>query len=341
MEPGGRDAKLLVRLKRACHEDLLGLDLLDRCPLDCLHCRYARARAGAAEEDLIVPADRVPMVLEAEVRRRRLRGRLPAFVVFGPHSEPFPPSPMVLEAALAALRVLLSHGVGVSLETRCAVPREVIDLLARHRRLVRVRVAFFSSEKGRLRQWEGAAGDFETRLFSLESLVRAGVPSAVHVGPIVPTVNDDPAQHEETLAAAQDLGVRRVTVEYLRRWPGLEERLRERAAGQDKLILAEYYDRSSVPPRLRWLPPAPKRSEFYRELGRRASVRGLVLGYCRCADPELGRPPCNLGFGTTRRPTRQLRLFGVGQAATRKSRPSIHPDEAAKPLRRRRTRKEE
>ncbi len=335
--PAAQSPRLLRRLRRACHENLLGLDLFVRCPLDCLHCRHA----SPDPEPPTLVASKPDELLGQELDHRRSRGRLPAFVAFGASTEPFPSSPEALEASVACLKVLLERGVGVSLETRCAIPQEALETLAAHARLVRVRIAFFSARGQTAALWEPSTSDLETRLFNLRILTRAQVPTAVHLGPILPTVNEDPVHFREILATAAELGLHRITTEILALWPGFEGRVAKRLPGVSRLLLGEYLDRTVLPPRPRRLPPPERRRRIYDGLRQLAREHDMYLGYCRCVDPEMGRPPCNLGFGTTRRKSRQLRLFSGTHAATRKSRPSAQPDEAARVRRRPRTPGEE
>ena len=338
MEAQGTPFKALSRVKRPCHGEVLSVNLLDDCPAGCLHCRHGR---GKIKRDLKTPEDLVPNLVR-EIEWRRRRGTRPAFVVVGANGEPFPKSSRLRAVTMECLQALLKRRIGVSLETRGAMPDEAVELLSRHRQLVRVRVALLSMDRKLTDTWEPGTADPEARLFNLQRLRRATVPSILHLAPVIPFVNDSKEQLRPVLDAARDVGVRRVSVEVLRLWPGAREVLEEKAAGLSSLVLSAYLDRSAQPPPPRQTIPVEARSRIYEQLGDWASRRGLNVSVCKCNDPQLGSLPCSLGFGTARWPVKQMGLFAGSeeedQATSRKSNPSVQPDFDATSRSRSRTR---
>ncbi len=330
----GKSAKpqrIFRRIHRTCHGDLLGLDLFDPCSAGCLHCRHGR---NSIEPPRPI-ADDLPLLVARELERRRRRGKLPAFLVLGAHSEPFPASIAGQRITLAVLREILDRRIGLSIETRGTIPDETIEILARHRSLVRVRVAVFAGDRHLQSIWEPGTADLETRFFVLRRLREAAVPTVCHLGPIVPTVNDSRPRVEEVFATAADIGIRRVTTEILRAWPGLADMFAEQIPGRGQLIMAAYRDRTIPSPRQRSLPDPEYRRRLYEMLHDLAFKYHRQLGLCRCADKEFGNPPCNLGFGTKRRITRQLGLF-TGSGVPSQVRPSPRSGPSQEPILRRR-----
>lgn len=359
-----RSRRVLSKIQRTCHGEVLSLNMFEECSCGCLHCRYGRRvedeeveeegkgegkgegkregkREGTGKEKekekegekegekektgkrgprdgvWLDWADDVAARLASDLERRRLKGTLPAFVVMGSSCEPFPTNvpTKVKRAALECLEALLRRKVGVSLETRGQIPKEAVELFRAHRRLVRVRVAVPSIDAETVARWEPGAATPEQRLFGLQRLRRAGIPSVLHLAPIVPFVNDSIDHLGQLLDAGADLRVRRVTAEIFKLYPGVDEVLRRYLFGTAQLILGAYLDRTALPPRPRQILPVDRRRRFYDELRKWSSSRGLHLAICSCADSELGSPPCSLGFGTSRRPARrQLGLFGQVQA---------------------------
>lgn len=338
MEPQQTPFKALSRVKRPCHGEVLSLNLLDDCPAGCLHCRHGR---GKIKRDLTTPENLVPNLIR-EIEWRRRRGGTPAFVTVGANGEPFPKSSRLRAVTMECLEALLKRRIGVSLETRGAMPDEALELLSRHRQLVRVRVALLSMDPKLIETWEPGTADPGARLFNLQRLRRATVPSILLLAPVIPFVNDSKAQLRPVLDAAQDVGVRRVSVEVLRLWPGARTVLEEKASGLSSLVLSAYLDRSVQPPPPRQTIPVEARHRIYEQLSDWASRRRVNLSVCKCNDPQLGNLPCSLGFGTARRPVKQMGLFpgaeGDAQATSRKSSPSVQPDFDATARSRSRTR---
>jgi DNA repair photolyase len=322
---------LLNRIVRPCHGELLNLHLFEDCPAGCLHCRYGRGETPGAKPRSSDP----PKQLIGELERRRMRTKLPAFIVMGASFEPFATSGEVRDLSHRCLEVLFGRKVAVSIETRGEIPKKTIELLRANRRLVRARVAIPSIDPKMLKRWEPGTAGPEQRLFNLQRLKHAGVPSVLHLAPIIPFVNDSAEHLTELLDAAADLRVRRVTAELLRVYPGARQVLQSHLGGTAALILGAYMDRTTLPARPRQTLPTARRQTFYENLREWTRTRRLHLSICRCADHELGTPPCSLGFGTTRRPVRQMGLFAAPTdgARRRKSQPSIDPDTASRPRR--------
>ncbi len=151
-------------------------------------------------------------------------------------------------------------------------------------------------------------------------------------------MNDGDGQFREVLAAAADYHLTRVTTEIMKTWPGINGVLSRHVPGVAPVIAAAYMDHSQMPPQPRNQPPIDVRQDIYDRIRSIARRYRLHVGLCRCADHELGTPPCNLGFGTTTRRTKQLGLFAAGQATKNRSRPSVQPDVAARSRTRQRTR---
>jgi len=121
------------------------------------------------------------------------------------------------------------------------------------------------------------------RLEAVGELNRAGIPTGVLVAPLMPGINDDPAQVEEILQAAADAGatgvsgiglhlrgeVRGIFMEWLRSYrPDLVERYEELYARGDYLTRVEQERISGLIQRARTVTQAPRFGAFRREPGR-------------------------------------------------------------------------
>ena len=303
----------MSRVRRGCHGELYSLNLLESCPCGCMHCRYA-----ARQQALSAPNPQLPSLLVRELERKSRRGHRPAFILVGNSCEPFPDSKEIRRIALNCIQVLLERKIGVSLETRGRVPKEAISLFSRHRRLMRVRVSIPSIDSDILSTWEPGCVDAETRIYNLQQLRHAGIPAMLHIGPIIPFINDDEKHYRELIQTAADLHLRRVSASVLRLYPGAGKVLKSMAKGVSAMILNSYMDKSVYPPSPRQILPARERHKIYEDLRKVAKKSGLGVGICRCHDEELGSPPCSLGFGTATRPVRDV---GHGNLSTHPSSP--------------------
>jgi len=132
------------------------------------------------------------------------------------------------------------------------------------------------------------------RLEAVGELNRAGIPTGVLVAPLMPGINDDPAQVEEILQAAADAGatgvsgiglhlrgeVRGIFMEWLRSYrPDLVERYEELYARGAYLPRVEQERISGLIQRARTVTRAPRFGAFRREPGR---------DYERIAAPDSG-----------------------------------------------------
>lgn len=299
---------VLSRIRKSCHGELYSLNLLESCPCGCIHCRYS-----ALQQPLAAPNPQLPALLGRELERKARRSNRPAFILVGTSCEPFSGSNEIQRVAIKCLRLLLERRVGVSLETRGRIPAEAMQLFTLHRESVRVRVAIPSIDSNILDTWEPGCADVETRIFNLQQLRRAGIPAMMHIGPIIPFINDGAEHYKELLDTASDLHCRRVTTSIFRPYRGAREVLESTAAGTGALVLSSYLDRTNYPPRPRRILPVEKRSKIYEEMRGIARKKALSVGVCRCDDEDLGTPPCSLGFGISRRAVRKV---GTGKFPT-------------------------
>jgi DNA repair photolyase len=103
-----------------------------------------------------------------------------------------------------------------------------LDVFAGH--AVQVGITLTTLDE-RLRQlWEPATASIEERLRVIEAARRAGLPTSVMFGPLLPFLSDSPAALDALLERAADLGIDRIWVDALnprpRVWPAVAELLR-------------------------------------------------------------------------------------------------------------------
>jgi DNA repair photolyase len=306
MDP--RDLRSPFRItRRACRGDLPELDVLRHCSCGCVACPHDAYRVedvrqegfetyGATASSFATPERlgfRRGLARDVTAFLAR-RGPRPSFVLAGATTEVLTEFPAVQDAILESLRLLLQAGVGVALHTRRAIPDPVLELLGRHRDLVRVTVPLVSLDEAVVRSWEPGTATTTQRLYTLQRLVRAGVPAVVSLKPIIPFVNDGPEQLGPLVQAVADVGIRRLTAAFLRLSPMVRRRLAGRAPLSTQLLFGAYVEPGPDAAEQRPLPREKLRQAVFTRLQQKAEAARLRFGLCRCLDPDLGNSNCTI-----------------------------------------------
>lgn len=127
------------------------------------------------------------------------------------------------------------------------------------------------------------------RLKAIETLTARGIPVIARIDPIIPTLNDNPMQLIQTLAA---LGVKHITSSTYKvkadNWMRLTKALPETA---EKLRPLYYQQGENVGGNR--LLPKPLRLQLMRQVHDLAEAQGLHFGVCREGLAELNTAPCD------------------------------------------------
>lgn len=182
----------------------------------CFHaCSYCYARpthqylgfgAGTDFERRIVVKTNAAALLDAELRRPKLRGEL---LAFSGVTDCYQPLEASYGLTRACLEVCLRHRQPVGIVTKGALVERDADLLVQLTRATTARVfvsvPFADAEMARA--IEPFAPSPTRRLRALQTLAEAGVEVGVAVAPLIPGLNDD--QIPAILAAAKAAGATR------------------------------------------------------------------------------------------------------------------------------------
>jgi DNA repair photolyase len=179
------------------------------CEHGCVYC-YARPThaylghsAGLDFETQLYAKTNAAGLLEAELAAP---GYQPKTIALGTNTDPYQP----IERRFAITRQILAvlertrHPVGIV--TKSVLVTRDIDLLSRMAGdgLAKVALSITTLDRGLARRMEPRASTPERRLDAIRQLSAAGVPAAVMVAPIVPSLTD--AEIEGILEAARDAG---------------------------------------------------------------------------------------------------------------------------------------
>lgn len=286
------------------------LDLFRECGCGCLTCPhgpksssdkaapqasfydYTRSRNMLGTPDGLGLNRRLPDQLRAWIQS--LGEKRPSFVTLGYVTEPLPGFPEAEEVLDHCLRVVLGASIGVSLQTRRLVPERILDTLADHAPLARVTLPLPTLSDAELKVWEPGTALANQRLWNAQQLRLRRVPVTLSVRPLIPYVNDDRAHLGPLVRAVAEVGIKRLTAEFMRLTPTVRARLEAQSPVSTQLIFGAYVQRELDRRQDRTRPNLNRRREVYRLISTLASRRRVRFSLCRCADPVLGRQDCLL-----------------------------------------------
>jgi len=200
------------------------------CEHGCIYC-YARPShcylghsAGLDFETKLYAKSNAAELLEQELSNPRYE---PGTIALGANTDPYQPVERERCITRAILEVLARTRHPVGIVTKSALVTRDIDLLApmAAQGLVKVAISITTLERSLARAMEPRAATPPRRLDAVRQLARAGIPVAVMMAPIVPSLNDH--EIERVLEAAQEAGAREAGYVMLRLPLEIKELFRE------------------------------------------------------------------------------------------------------------------
>ncbi|MBI3946377.1 MAG: radical SAM protein [Armatimonadetes bacterium] len=153
-----------------------------------------------------------------EALARQLRRARPGSVFVSSACDGWQPLEADLELTRECCRLLLTHGFQVNVLTKSALVLRDLDLFAG--RTARVGVTLTTLDEGLRRLWEPGASPVADRLRALREAKRAGLPTAIMFGPLLPFLSDDAESLDALFSRAAELDVDAIW------WDGLNPRPR-------------------------------------------------------------------------------------------------------------------
>ncbi len=186
------------------------------CSIGCLYC-YATAYIGnkpsTPKKDLAA-------------RLRKDLARIPtgSLVNVGTSSDPYPPIEAELQLTRRILGLLLEKGLRVLVTTKSDMVVRDADLMKGRSAAVTPTITMLDERMARI--VEPLAPSPLRRIEAVKALSTQGIPVAVRVDPIIPYVNDDPAEIEELVCRLADAGAKMVVTSTYKARPDNLARMR-------------------------------------------------------------------------------------------------------------------
>jgi DNA repair photolyase len=186
------------------------------CAHGCVQC-FARPTheflgfgAGRDFEREIVVKVNVPELLRAELSRPTWTHE---HVALGTNTDPYQWAEKRYELMRGIWSAFLESETPCSVLTRSPLVLRDLDLLAElaRRGLLTAALSVPTIDEKAWRQTEPHTPHPRKRLAAVARLVQAGIPTSVLVAPLMPGINDDPAQVAEITRLAREAGARSVT----------------------------------------------------------------------------------------------------------------------------------
>jgi DNA repair photolyase len=181
------------------------------CEHGCVYCfarpthAYLGLSPGLDFESKLFMKPNAPELLERELSAP---GYVPKIIAIGTNTDPYQPIERRYKIMRGILEVLDRAGHPVGIVTKSTLVLRDLDILARmaKRDLVKVAVSVTTLDPKLARTMEPRAPTPPRRLETLQQLVKAGVPTAAMVAPVIPALND--TEIERILEAVASAGVR-------------------------------------------------------------------------------------------------------------------------------------
>ncbi|MEM1605763.1 MAG: radical SAM protein [Fervidicoccaceae archaeon] len=170
------------------------------CSHKCLYC-YATAYIGLRES--------TPKKNFIENLRKELdKANKNMIVEMSTSSDPYPPIEDKLRLTRQTLKELFRRGFRVLITTKSSLVTRDVDLLSANRSAVMITITTLDERLSKVIE-PGAPLPSE-RLLALKELAKKGVPVGARVDPVIPFVNDDPAELSLLVEKLQEVGVKHV-----------------------------------------------------------------------------------------------------------------------------------
>jgi DNA repair photolyase len=170
------------------------------CSHKCLYC-YATAYIGLRES--------TPKKNFIENLRKELdKANRNIIVEMSTSSDPYPPIEDKLRLTRQTLKELFRRGFRVLITTKSSLVTRDLDLLSANRSAVMITITTLDERLSKV--IEPGAPPPSERLLALKELAKKGVPVGARVDPVIPFVNDDPAELSLLVEKLQEVGVKHV-----------------------------------------------------------------------------------------------------------------------------------
>lgn len=184
-----------------------GMNLYRGCQHGCIYCdsRSACYHMEHDFEDIEVKENAIPL-LEVALRRKRK----PCMIGMGAMTDPYIPLEEKLCHTRQALELMERYGFGATLITKSTRVLRDLDLLKRINEQTKcvIQMTMTTYDEGLCRKIEPNVSTTRERFKTLKTLRDAGIPTVVWLCPILPCLNDTPANINGILDYCVEAGVK-------------------------------------------------------------------------------------------------------------------------------------
>ena len=294
-----RKSPVLTPSRIPCLRHLPTINVTEGCTLGCRYC-YIQDYAGFAGPHRVTLFENTAELVERELSRKRQR---PRRVYFSPSSDAFQDRAEIRDVTYRTMAVLLAAGVEVAFLTKGFVTERFLRLFAKTPRLVFAQLGVTTLDRNLWRTFEPRTAAPADRIATIRARQQSGIHTTARLDPLIPDLTDEEGNLTPLLGAIREAGVRRMSASYLFLRPGFAVAMRAllRRAGVE--CAGWRWNRFSDGCGGGTTLAAAERAgrlRRVRDWGRRAGI-GVVV--CRCKNPELGGPGCEIAgpaFGDRR-----------------------------------------
>ena len=246
------------------------------------HCIYCYASSYIPNHQQI----RTKKSLLSNLKREaaKLNGEI---LALSNSSDPYPTIEAKLELTRQCLRIIAASDCRLQIITKSDLVTRDIDLIKNMNCTVTLTLTTLKDELAEI--LEPQAPPPSRRLKAIYNLVSHGIPVAVRIDPIIPTLNDNPAKLISQLAK---LGVKHITSSTYKVKPDNWTRLKLALPKTAETIAPLYFGRGEkVGGNL--LLPKSIRFKIMKKISELVQTHGLMFGVCREGFNELNSASCD------------------------------------------------
>lgn len=238
------------------------------CPYRCRYCYITsyipRAFECRPKKNLIARVERDLKHID----KRRV-------ISMSNSSDPYPPHEEKMKLTRSCLKIFSHHGCRLLVVTKSDLVARDADLLRRMRSAVSITITTLDLNLSR--KLEPNAPSPQRRLETIEKLVKDGIPVALRLDPIFPSLNEEV---ENLVQAAAERGIKHVTSSTFKPRPDSWKRMCE-TFPEIMEKLKPLYFRQGGRHRNCWYLPRAIRRELMNRVKRACEKLGLTFAPCR------------------------------------------------------------
>ncbi len=255
---------------------------LGRCAHGCIYCYAVKFPSFRGP---IVP--RLKLKEEIATMAQTTKDRLP--VMLSDTTDPYQPLERKHEITRRCLEILAERGYPLLIVTKSDLVTRDIDLFKKTRTVVSITITTMRGKTART--IEPNAPSPRRRLSALRKVADEGIPTAVRIDPIIPTVNSDESELEAIVSEAAEAGAKQITASTMKLVRGVLPPLKAENPELFK-TLNNIYSGSEWVAGYKYLPMG-ERLKILEPLRAMAQKYGLRFATCREGFPQLNNTVCD------------------------------------------------